>query len=102
MAKEKKSIVEEANYDPYEELANAIIIQACEDYKRAYSCYLRSNGKAKKTEKQLAELEEFFLSDWYKKLTELDGEELMKRLKEEVSKQNETGRKGIRKGAPNG
>ena len=102
MAKEKKSIIEEGNYDPYEELANAIIIQACEDYKRAYNCYLRRNGKAKKTEKQLAELEEFFLSDWYKKLTEVDGEELMKRLREEVSKQNEASCKKTGKGAPNG
>ena len=36
MTKEKNIIMEEGNYDPYEELANAVVIQACEDYKRAY------------------------------------------------------------------
>ena len=88
MTKEKNIIMDEGNYDPYEELANAVVIQACEDYKRAYICHLRSNGKGKKTQKQLEELETFFRSDWYKTLTEVDGEFLMERLRNEVQKQH--------------
>lgn len=87
MAKEKKTIKDEGNYNPYEELANAVIIQACEDYKRAYACYLRNPESAERTKQQLEELEFFFRSDWYKTLTELDGEYLMQRLQEEVRSQ---------------
>ena len=35
---------------------------------------------------ELIELEEFFRSEWYKKLTTLDGEEVMERLRTEVLK----------------
>jgi len=87
MAKEKKTIKDEGNYNPYEELANAVIVQACEDYKRAYACYLRNPDSAERTMQQLEELELFFRSDWYKTLTELDGEYLMHRLQEEVRAQ---------------
>ena len=62
--------------DPYEELANAIVLQAVKDYRMA-----KSPGEIKK-------LEEFFLSDWYKVLTSLDGTMLIRKLKEE--KQNES------------
>ena len=36
---------------------------------------------------ELAELEEFFRSDWYKQLTEVDGEYLMERIRNDVLKQ---------------
>lgn len=85
MAKEKNIIKDEGIYDPYEELANAVVIQACADYKRTYICHLRSNGKGKKTEKQIEELEFFFRSNWYKTLTEVDGETLMERIRNEVA-----------------
>lgn len=87
MAKEKVNVKEEANYDPYEELANAIVIQACNDYKKAYKQSLRRNGGMVDFNPELEELEEFFHSDWYKQLTEVDGEYLMERLKDEVKKQ---------------
>ena len=87
MTKEKNFIMDEGNYDPYEELANAVVIQACEDYKRAYTCHLRSKGKGKRTQKQLEELEAFFRSDWYKQLTEVDGEYIMERIRNDVLKQ---------------
>lgn len=93
MAKEKKTIKDEGNYNPYEELANAVIIQACEDYKRAYACYLRNPESAERTKQQLEELEFFFRSDWYKTLTELDGEYLMQRLQEEVRSQQKKAKK---------
>ena len=87
MKKEKTTIKEECNYDPYEEIANAIVIQACNDYKKAYKQSLRRGGFVSEANAELAELEEFFRSDWYKQLTEVDGEFLMERLRNEVLKQ---------------
>ena len=87
MKNEKAKIKEEVNYDPYEELGNAIVIQACNDYKKAYKQSLRRSGIVGEADEELAELEEFFRSDWYKQLTEVDGEYLMERLRNEVLKQ---------------
>lgn len=89
MEKEKGTnrIKEEVRYDPYEEIANAIIIQACNDYKKAYHRHLNRNTIVTGTDQELTELEEFFRSDWYKKLTEIDGEYLMERLRKQVRKQ---------------
>ena len=56
--------------EPHVALANAIVMQACKDYR--------------KTDEKLAEFEKFFRSDWYRALTDLDGEYLMKRIREEV------------------
>lgn len=60
----------------YEELANAIVLQAVKDYRNARGPY--GPGKRKK-------IERFFLSDWYGMLTELDPMILIKRLREEVA-----------------
>ena len=70
---------------PYENLANAIIIQACKDYRKAYKRYLRRYRSTDKQDAELLELESFFRSDWYKTLTSVDGEYLMDRIKKEVS-----------------
>ena len=86
MKNEKVTIKEDVSYDPYEELANAIVIQACNDYKKAYKQSLRRSGIVGEVDEELAELEAFFRSDWYKQLTEVDGEMLMERLKNEVKK----------------
>ena len=87
MKNEKAKIKEEVSYDPYEELGNAIVIQACHDYKKAYKQSLRRSGIVGEADEELAELEEFFRSDWYKQLTEVDGEYLMERLRNEVLRQ---------------
>lgn len=73
--------------DQYEDLANAIVLQACKDYKSAYRRYLSRYGRSDRTDPHLAELEKFFRSDWYKTLTSVDGEYLMKRMQDEVSVQ---------------
>ena len=85
---EKKPIKDEEYYDPYEEIANAIVIQACNDYKKAYKRSLLKKGEHGKPDTILIELEEFFHSNWYKTLTEVDGEYLMERLKNEVLADN--------------
>lgn len=87
MKNEKVTIKEDVSYDPYEELGNAIVIQACHDYKKAYKQSLRRSGIVGKADEELAELEEFFRSDWYKQLTEVDGEYLMERIRNDVLKQ---------------
>lgn len=86
MKKKKVTIKEEVNYDPYEEIANAIIIQASSDYKKAYKRSLKKGENDAQSNAELAELEEFFCSYLYKKLTYVDGEALMERLKKEVEK----------------
>ena len=73
MKNEKVTIKEDVSFDPYEELANAIVIQACHDYKKAYKQSLRRSGIVGEADEELAELEAFFRSDWYKQLTEVDG-----------------------------
>ena len=70
--------------EPYENLANAIVLQAVKDYRevlaRAAShagkdCYQRSKD----------DLERFFRSGWFGVLTTLDPELLISRLKQEVA-----------------
>lgn len=65
----------------YENLANAIVIQAAKDYRKALRKYKRQpENKAVKSE--IREIERFFRSNWYRTLTVLDGEMLIKRLRE--------------------
>ena len=74
---------EDENYR-WEELANAIIIQAVQDWRGAMEI-LRNhpyNAEAKDT---VRETEEFFLSEFYALLTTYDGETLLNRLKEEYA-----------------
>lgn len=81
MAKKKTSGL------PYENLANAIIIQACDDYRAACKT-LKSNPRRKETrqeaEKMRDEVASFFRSQWFMELTDVDGEYLMRKLNEEV------------------
>ena len=70
---------------PYENLANAIIIQACKDYRKAYKRYLRRYRSTDKPDEELVELENFFRSDWYNTLTSIDSEYIMARIRKEVT-----------------
>lgn len=58
---------------PYEDLANAIILRAVKDYRRSYNS------------RELEDIERFFRSDWFGVLTNIDGEMLIRRLREEKS-----------------
>jgi hypothetical protein len=57
--------------DPYQELANAIVLQAVKDYR------LHDN------EQELARIECFFRSDWFSVLTNVDPEILITKLRKE-------------------
>ena len=85
--KKKNKTKHEIETSGCEELANAIVLQACKDYRCAYIRHLRRYGLSDRTDTQLAELERFFRSDWYKTLTSVDGEYLMKRIQDEVKLQ---------------
>ena len=87
MKNEKEECKAEIIHDPYEEIANAIIIQAWEDYKREYKKFVRKGGTM---DRELNALERFFRSDWYRFLTAVDGEYLMERLRNDVLKQEKT------------
>ena len=66
--------------NPYEELANAIIIQAAKDYRAA----LRGHRVVGKTPYgTIKDCEKFFKSEWFKILSKADGCLLMSKLRKE-------------------
>lgn len=69
--------------DPYTGLANAIILQAVKDYRDAIKKL--SRGRVNKdAEIKKQEVLNFFRSDWFGVLTEIDPEMLIRKLDEEV------------------
>lgn len=71
--------------DPYERLANAIILQAVTDYRSALK-KIKRNPKNKDAIDEALGIERFFRSGWYSQLTSVDGEYLIRRLREEVKR----------------
>lgn len=69
--------------DPYERLANAIILQAVTDYRVALK-KIKVNPRNKDAINEALQIEKFFRSGWYSVLTSVDGEYLIKKLQEEV------------------
>ena len=72
----------EEEMDPWQSLANAIVASASKYYMTALR-RLRRNPKSKTALSDIADLEEFFRSDWCRILTEVDGELLMDLIKGE-------------------
>lgn len=69
--------------NPYENLANAIIVLAVKDYRTVLRRYMRyPNDRENRSERQ--SLERFFRSGWFGVLTDLDGEVLMASIQREV------------------
>ena len=73
---------EETKMDPWHSLANAIVIQAAKDYRVALR-RLRKNPNNKSALSEIVDLERFFRSEWYAALTNVPGELLIQKLKEE-------------------
>ena len=69
--------------DPYERLANAIILQAVSDYRIALK-KVKAHPHNKEAISEALEIERFFRSGWYSQLTSVDGEYLIRRLQDEV------------------
>ena len=70
--------------DPYENLANAIVVQAATDYRKALRD-LNTNPNYTPAQYTVFEVERFFRSDWYKTLTSVSGELMIKKLRAEVA-----------------
>ena len=73
-----------SNLNPYEELANAIVLQAVRDYREAVKKLSRGrkNRDAQATKEECLR---FFRSKLFSLLTDLDPEFLIRRLDEEVT-----------------
>ena len=67
----------------YENLANAIILQAVKDYRMSLKS-LKANPRTRTAQADKAEIERFFRSQWYSALTSVDGEMLIRSLQKEV------------------
>ena len=69
--------------DPYERLANAIILQAASDYRRDLK-KLKKIPQNKETLNDAVQIEKFFHSPWYQVMTTVDGEFLIQKLRKEI------------------
>jgi hypothetical protein len=69
--------------DPYENLANSIILLAVKDYRDALK-KLKKWPRNEAAQIMKAEVERFFRSAWYRELTSVDGEFLISKLQAEV------------------
>lgn len=67
----------------YEKLASAIVLQAVKDY-RTSSRRLRKDPENLKAYALKRQCERFFRSDWFKRLTKVNGPQLLRRLKKEA------------------
>ena len=67
----------------YENLANAIILQAVKDYRVALRA-LKANPRSHTPLSDKNKIERFFRSEWFTVLTSVDGEMLIRSLQMEV------------------
>lgn len=72
------------NGDPYENLANAIVLSAVEDYRKALR-RLSKILRAKAQGQMWIHWRDFFRSSWYSALTSIEGEFLIRKLHEEYN-----------------
>ena len=69
--------------EPYEELANAVILQAVRDW-RSSAGKLKRHPENSAARQVTDECERFFLSERFSVLTRADGKIILRRLKEEI------------------
>ncbi len=70
--------------NPFENLINAIILQAVKDYRKTLSRCCRHPEKLNYLEEKVA-LERFFRSGWFSFLTDINPEFLIRKMSEEVA-----------------
>ncbi len=71
-------------YGPFERLANAVVLQAVNDYRNSCKTLRRHPGREPAL-KMKADCERFFRSKHFSRFTELDGKLLLRKLQKEVS-----------------
>ena len=69
--------------NPRQDLANAIIAQAAEDYRAALE-RLEVDPKHEKSKWMLTDVERFFHSDYFRLMTRLDPDYILDRIRNEV------------------
>jgi len=68
---------------PYEALANAIIVQACDDYRNALN-ELSQDPLSIEAYRTKREVERFFRSNLFATLTDIDPKYLLEKLRKEI------------------
>ena len=68
----------------WEGLAHAIILQACEDYRLARK-KLKRNPDNREAAALARNCEKFFRSDWFRALTDIDGNHVLSELRRETA-----------------
>jgi len=69
--------------DPYQRLADAIILRAVTDCRRVFLA-LKKNPNDSLARGRATEINDFFSSEWFAALTDLNPEHIIKRLNAEV------------------
>ena len=69
--------------DAYENLANAIVLQAVKDWRKAVKT-LKKRPRYETTKQMRDECERFFRSEWFEELTSVDGSVILRKLKQEA------------------
>ena len=73
----------------YEKLINAIILQAVREFRPAYR-RLQDHPEDKKAMERVSEITDFFCSEYFMMLSDLDGPELLRKIVFEMErKENE-------------
>ena len=72
--------------NPYQRLANAVIENAAKDYRKAFMYHLKFPC-SRDYSGQVSEIECFFRSEWFCALTNLDGEYLIIRIRDIVTRE---------------
>ncbi|MCR5844830.1 MAG: hypothetical protein K6G66_12880 [Oscillospiraceae bacterium] len=67
----------------YEELANAVIIQAAKDFTAAYKRMKRFPNDTR-AQDEVREITKFFCSQWFEVLSDADGPTLLRKIKDEI------------------
>ena len=73
----------ESTLHNWQELANAIILRAVEDYRRAHYRN-RMRPHQAETLREIRCIEQFFCSEWFEVLCTLDGQKLLHDLKKQM------------------
>lgn len=68
--------------DGYENLANAIVLQAVKDWRMAVRT-LKKRPRYEAAKQMRDECERFFRSEWFEELTDVDGSVILRKLKQE-------------------
>ena len=68
--------------DPYENLANAIVLQAVKDWRSAVR-KLKKRPRYDPAKQMRDDCERFFRSGWFEELTGMDGSAILRKLKQE-------------------